>query len=323
MQYNILLCNGTFRGRRMNQQLREIILGVQHLFNGFDSLVKKPLDSSILEDKPPIFLVGAPRVGSTLVFQVMLGQMRLAYISNIMALFPSVMVKMCKLSKRVACGYSGNIRESEYGYVPGLFSPNEAGKIVRKWFDKAESEQKREYVRRTFCLISSITGCPIFMKNPTNSIRIREIRSILPESQFILLQRDPLMTAQSILLSRRRVLGRDDGWFSVKPPGYESVLVKHPFYQVLWQVLTLEKLVLTSFVDDPDVLFKMKYEEFCENPRVILRKIRERFQLDWRDDAPPLNQSMPVSSQIRLASDEWQKLGCIYHEVKASEQEIS
>ena len=175
----------------MNQGVRKIALAIQKLFNGFDSAVKKSCDDLTMDEYPPIFMVGAPRTGSTMIFQVMVSQLRLAYISNIMALMPSLMVKLCMFSRRVACGYDGGIRESEYGYIPGLLSPNEAGKIADKWFDAMISDEEKKYVGRTFRMISSITKCRFLMKNQMNTLRIKQIRAVLPDSRFILLRRAP------------------------------------------------------------------------------------------------------------------------------------
>jgi hypothetical protein len=306
----------------MNRALRKVILQVQRLFNDFDSLVESASDSSISEGMLPIFLLSAPRAGSTLLYQTMLGQFRLAYISNVMALLPSCMIKLCKLSKRVAYGYDGRIRESEFGHVPGLLSPNEAWKITQKWFRETKTDQEQEYVRRTFQMISSITGCPMLLKNPMNTFFIQNIRSILPNSRFIFLHRDPLMTAQSIFLARRNASGGDDRWFSVQPPGYESVINKPAFYQIVWQVLSVEKFVVNSLANDSERFLMVKYEDFCRSPYQVLQEIREAFQLEWRADSPPLEQSIPASNEIRLTSNEWQDLQSVYHELKAASPRV-
>jgi hypothetical protein len=307
----------------MNRSLRKVVLQVQRLFNDFDSLVKSPSSSSLSEHKAPIFLISAPRAGSTLIYQTMLGQMRLAYISNVMALAPSHMMKLCKLSRRVAYGYDGRIRESEYGHVPGLLSPNEAWKITHKWFKETKNDQEREFVRRTFQMISSITGCPVLLKNPMNTFSIQEIRSILPNSRFIFLRRDPMMTAQSIILARRKVSGGDDRWFSVQPPGYESVMNKTPLYQVAWQVLSIEKFVMNLLSSDPERFLIVQYENFCKNPHQALQEVCAAFQLEWRDDSPPLEREMPVSDVVRLTSNEWQELESTFHEMKAANPEVA
>jgi hypothetical protein len=207
--------------------------------------------------------------------------------------------------------------------VPGLLSPNEAWKITHKWFREAKNDQEQEYVRRTFHLISSITGCPLLLKNPMNTFSIQEIRSICPNSRFIFLRRDPMMTAQSIILARRKVSGGDDRWFSVQPPGYESVMDKSPFYQVVWQVLSVEKFVTNSLSNDHDRFLMVKYESFCRNPYQVLQKIRDAFQLEWRDDSLPLEQSIPDSNEIRLTSNEWQDLEAVYHELKEESPEVT
>jgi hypothetical protein len=234
-----------------------------------------------------------------------------------MALMPSIMVKMCKVWPRVARGYNDRANRSLYGYIPGLFSPNEAGQIARKCFDETSGDPEQEYVRQTFRMISEATQSPTVMKNLFNTVRIDKIRTILLESRFILVKRDPLFTAQSILQMRRRLQGSDDQWCSVCPPGWESISHKDPFFQVLWQVLELERISVTSCDDNPNILFTLQYEDFCKDPRRWLTEIQQRFGLERRDDALPMDQSIPVANKVRLSESEWDRLKRVHDDIKS------
>jgi hypothetical protein len=172
-------------------------------------------------------------------------------------------------------------------------------------------------------MISSITGCPVLLINPMNTCSIQEIRSILPNSRFIFLRRDPLMTAQSIILARRKASGGDDRWFSVQPPGYESVMNKTPFYQVAWQVLSIEKFVMNLLSNDTERFLIVQYEDFCRNPDQVLQEVCDAFRLEWRDDSPPLERAIPVSDEVRLTSNEWQELESIFREMKTANPEVA
>jgi len=74
--------------------LRKYLLEIQGLFSGFDSLAKKNTAEDLPEELNPIFIVGAPRSGSTLLFQLLIRHTKLIYISNLMALFPNQMIKI-------------------------------------------------------------------------------------------------------------------------------------------------------------------------------------------------------------------------------------
>lgn len=147
---------------------RRLMLAIQKTFNNFDPSVKTRFsDEESLSKNPPIFIIGSPRAGSTLLFQVLSGQFQLSYISNIMAAFPSLMVRLLQFFPSAARGYTGEIKESRYGYIPGIFSPNESGKILAKWLEDSQDPNHDIYVRRTFAAITNLSGCPMVFKIKT------------------------------------------------------------------------------------------------------------------------------------------------------------
>jgi hypothetical protein len=306
----------------MNEATRQIVLRIQRLFNEFDPLVTETATGA-MPAYPPIFIVGAPRTGSTALFQVMLRSFRLAYISNAMALFPRFMVRLCRAYPRAASGYDGIIRESRSGYVPGLLSPNEAGKILRRWFDKGSLEQEVNYIRRTFELISEFTRAPTLFKNTNNSLRISTIRRVLPNSRFVLLTRDPMFTAQSLLLSRREMFGSDQRWFSVEPPGRDTVLGTSPLRQVLWQAMITQRIVEEAFADQPESLLRIRYEDFCDMPGRVLAELHAKLQIAWRDDAPRNPAPLRASRQVRLSVVEWMELESHYRDLLATDSSFA
>jgi hypothetical protein len=56
--------------------------------------------------------------------------------------------------------------------------------------------------------------------------------------------------------------------------------------------------------NDPERFLTVKYENFCRKPFQVLQDVRDAFELEWRDDSPPLEQSIPVSDEIHLTSNE-------------------
>jgi hypothetical protein len=53
-----------------------------------------------------------------------------------------------------------------------------------------------------------------------------------------------------------------------------------------------------------------------ENPSFTLTLTN---MLEWRDHLPPFEQSISVSGEIRLTSNEWQELESVYRELKAQD----
>lgn len=99
----------------MNRFLRIIALKLQSLFQGHSRQVYNISENlAIPSDDHPVFIVGAPRTGSTLIFQDLIQHFRIAYISNLMALLPKYIVPLFEFSRRRILSHSG-IRPSHFG----------------------------------------------------------------------------------------------------------------------------------------------------------------------------------------------------------------
>ena len=289
----------------MGALLRAAALGIQRRFNGFDPATRGPLRPYASEAHHPIFVIGAPRTGSTLLYQTMIQQLRVSYISNLMGLVPNRMTSIARLSRR-AMARPRDLRESDYGYVPGLFSPSEAGAVFRRWFDRDLPEADRVRVRNTFAMLSAIAEAPVLTKNLMNSLRLPIIHEVLPEARFIHVRRDPLFTAQSLWLARRKHFGNDRKWFSAEPPGFEAVRHKPPAYQVVWQVREIEAGIAQFIAGCSAPVIVVNYEDLCGNPGSVLRTISESCGTDRRDVPAPAPST--ASNAIALTPAEWAEL---------------
>jgi hypothetical protein len=292
----------------MNETLKNVLLSVQELFNDFDHVIWKKKYEPINDELQPIFIVGPPRTGSTLLYQLMIRHYRCAYISNIMAALPRYMVRLCGAFPVIATGRGDKLHPGYYGYVPGLLGPNEAGKILRNWFDGPRSENTAEAVGKTVNAISTLTGAPILFKNLTNSIRIDDIRRVFPSSRFIVLRREPLFAAQSILQSRQRLHQDKNQWWSVEVPGFEDVLGESPAFQCLWQVITIDNVVDAALADCPDRVARVSYEDLCERPEAVLGELAAAFGLVEKVGVPPPTSEIRGANRVRLDKDEWDDL---------------
>lgn len=272
-------------------------LGIQKFFMGFDSYMERCGNG---ESAPPVFIVGAPRSGSTVLMQSLTRMYDVGYISNMMALMPKYMLRIAKLDKKNILAPK-ELVESEYGYISGLSSPNEAGKVMRFWFD-SEPDRKKESIRRTVSCLHKIFGTDIIIKNLYNSLRLKTIASVFPEARIIYLKRDPLYTAQSIYIGRMKYREDMSEWFSVEPEGHESVLHMSPEYQVAWQVLKIE-----SAIESCLGLFKnpiiMNYEDLS------IKAIEDTGkQLNLRRRPVFTANELSMRNSVKLPEKIWEKL---------------
>ena len=225
------------------------LTGFAYYLIGKDVILQKVEQNLIIrqevdaDEVRPIFIIGPPRTGSTLLYELMISGYRTSYFSNLASLFFKSPASVTEMSQRLGLKYrfSGS---STFGYIRGLWAPSEAGPIFNYWFGRPLENRRRSIdpriPRHTIKEIMACMGGPFVSKNLNNSLRLEQLSAIFPKAVFVHIRRSPIYTAQSIILSRRRFLGSDGEWFSVKPPNYKELLYLPPFEQVAWQIKAIE-----------------------------------------------------------------------------------
>ena len=230
----------------------------------------------------PIFIIGAPRTGSTILYEALISTYQVSYISNIAALFYRSPALCTWLTKNLARNrrFQG---KSQFGYIRGLTSPSEAGRLFSYWFGEQSFNETPEihnvstnYIRSTVSTISSIMGGPLVTKNLNNSFRLRAIHKAFPNAIYLYIKRDPLYTAQSLLIARRKLFKNETHWFSVKPPGYESMINKSQYDQIAWQVKAVEDLIENEIHSlKLQRALTIHYQDFCADYTGTLKIISD------------------------------------------------
>lgn len=267
----------------------------------------------------PIFIVGAPRTGSTLLSELLISTYRTSYISNLCALLYRSPVLATKLTKSLGPvhTFSGI---SKYGYIQGLSAPSEAGVLFKHWFgdDKGIKQAKPRLlfphvVRTAVDSMCCLMGGPLIAKNLYNSMRLRRINQIFPNAIYIYIKRDVLYTAQSIILARRKLFKNDGGWFSVKPQNYETLLELGPFEQVIYQIRSIENYIKKVLYDGHiKNVIEIWYEDMCSDWQRVLKKIAElcdKYGVTLQENKQLTNNiSLRLSEERILDDREWQRL---------------
>ena len=269
-------------------QFRNLILKFQHAFG--NTRILKSLEHAFIRNAPaeflpPIFIVGAPRTGSTLLYQLLIQRFHLAYMTNLQSFFYGSPAIIAKLTKRLTSSRSSNFpTKSKYGYISGAFAPSEAGATYRYWFGENDisdspSESRKEAARKTIGCISASESTAFVAKNLYNSMRLATISSVFPEAFFIWITRDPLYTAQSLMMMRRRLYGSDYTWASVKPPTWKELVKYSPFEQVVHQIKDINDYILNILSLKERIRYiEINYRELCLKPHHTLMRIAESYQ---------------------------------------------
>lgn len=234
---------------------------------------------------PPVFIIGAPRSSSTLVYQSMVAYFDVGYITNFTRNFYRVPLSGI-LAQRI---FFGTVRynefKSRFGRTEGQLGPNEAADFWYQWFPRGKNvyvekgATPREVLvsfRKKVLEISAFLGKPVIFKNLYNSMRINPIMEALPESFFVVCRRNPVDIAQSILRSREIELGTRGEWWSVPPKEIEKIEQHDPVEQVVEQVYYIYKQIEEDLKEwGVKRVYYIDYEEFCRNPSGLLLGFRE------------------------------------------------
>lgn len=227
---------------------------------------------------PPLFILGLPRSGTTLVYQYLVHRLELAYFTNGVGRFPGA---PCLVSgyQRIRHGdYHSDFR-SEYGVVAGPNAPREAGSFWGTYFDLEEysvavrgGSLAESRLRSTVGLVERMFGGRHFVnKNVKHMLWLPALARIFPEARFLVVHRNLLDVGLSLLEGRRRFAPERDGWWSVRPPGYRNLSALPLSDQIAAQVLGLDsKLRADTGRLAGERTLSVEYEAFCRDPEELV-----------------------------------------------------
>ncbi|MFT3892220.1 MAG: sulfotransferase [Anaerolineales bacterium] len=297
-------------GERMSRRALEYY-AIQKILSPVDNLLAWVMSSSVPSQVyyPPIFIIGAPRSGSTLLYQYLSLVLDVSYISNMWAIFPRSGSHMFPGKTVPPVDFN-----SFYGNSAFLFGAHEGGSIFTQWFpDKdqhftsAIPDLAKRGMRTYFETVSSIGKRPWLTKNVRNSMRIQVLKDVFPEGVYIRLKRDPLLIAQSIIEGRYKLTGSLENNFTVMPKEWESIRTLPYPRQVAQQVYYIEAQTDNDLADVPaERVINCDYDAFCSAPFEFAVEVCKRWQfVHLRSDIPETvkNKTFKVSRSIRLSSN--------------------
>ena len=231
----------------------------------------------------PIFIIGAPRTGSTILYQVMTNCWDIGYINNLECSFHEIILAASKLSKIIFKNKSHNNFTAIHGGTNGLNSPSECGAFWYRWFpinrhfvDQNElTPEQQGDMRKVIGGLITVKEKPLLFKNMNCGQRIRAFSKIFPDAIFLYCRRDPLFVAQSLLKVRKERYGDFNKWWSIMPKEYSRIHTLNPLEQVVAQIYYIEEQIkkdLMSFYSDKYMI--VSYEEFCKSPARQLKEVK-------------------------------------------------
>lgn len=287
-------------------------------------------------EQPTVFVVGAPRSGTTLLVQLAVSSHRFGYVNNLVARFWKAPYLGMRLARELAdedrppdVGYS-----SELGFTPGYEGPHEFGYFWRRWFDYGETHSVDEaalaradaaLLRREVAAMQGATGRPLLLKNLVFSFQIDFLAEVFPRAVFVHCRRESAFVAQSLLRSRERSRGSREEWFSVKPPEYPALRERPYPEQIAGQIYHTRRHVERAFRRLPPGRFcRVDYEELVRSPLRSVERIVEAVETQggsvepWDDFEPP---ELRSTNEVKIDRREFERLREICRRLFETEQE--
>ena len=256
----------------------------------------------------PLFIVSAPRAGSTLLFESL-------------SRFPQLW-STAKESHETIEGIP-ELHPAARNYSSNCLTAADATPEIALTLKERFTEQLQNRQEQLFLDINAEQrpqSVKFLEKTPKNSLRIPFIKAMFPEARFIYLYRDPRQNISSIIegwRSRRFVAYRQvpgwpfQEWSFLLAPGWSELkdysIAKIATHQ--WKMANSYIMNDLKKISAQDWCF-VRYDDLVADPRKIISQISEFAQLEWDEQVEQMvSRSLPVSHMSVSAPcpDKWRK----------------
>lgn len=261
---------------------------------------------------PIVFIVGAPRSGTTIINQLLAAATDCAYIDNLAACFwedPVIGLQFSNklIKKRI---YNG---KSEFGQTSDLSEPHEFGAFWRSRLNYNDMTQQGEnhYVdwqslANELRQMVSVNGKPLVMKVFQLGWHINQIQTVLPEARWIYVNRKIANNALSLLNMRLKRTGNIDEWISSMPATCIGKYEGMPFHQVVSQVTETNKhLDFELSKLDKNSVIRISYDSLIIDTQNIIEVIAKQLGLNIRSEFFALNKIETKNTDQYKLPKEW------------------
>ena len=260
--------------------------------------------------KKPIFILGLPRSGTTILEELFTAHKDTAYFENYSAKFyrrPWMFRFIPLLMKYRKLRYNIDRPKRSEGWVWDRYAN------LLDYLDesKVTEDKKRYYDEAIKYQLKAFNATRFVSKNPRNCMRIRWIDTMFPNAVYILIKREKKSVISSIYQALNRYKRKWGDQF-LKPPsslrGYGFIKTKLgsektdmqtsvEFYDMYSNALEKDLPTIA------DRTITIEYEEFVKDPRNTIKKLYEFTNLEWYDE---LEEFIP--KQLKLGNNEKWKL---------------
>jgi hypothetical protein len=250
-------------------------------------LALRPIERRLLEGArraphPLLLVVGPPRSGTTLAYQILAHALPVTWFNNLGELFPRSPLAANVLFRRW-CRPPAPCFESFYGNTASLLAPNDAFHVWDRWLGNDRYSVPasllpavQDDMRRFFDAWTTTFDRPLLNKNVRNAACVELLAEVFPEAFFVVVRRDPLRVAQSLIQARQFVQGdRAAGWglWSRDVPAADPLECVDA---VCDQVREIDGRLQASTQRLGSRAVEVRYEALCESPVDVVETIVQR-----------------------------------------------
>jgi hypothetical protein len=258
---------------------------------------------------PLILVCGAPRSGTTVVYQTLASHLPVAYFSNLTALFPRSPLVAQRLFARFV-RKPGDAYHSFYGRTQGLGGTSDALFLWDRWLGVDRSVVPCEMrakaagaMRKFFAAADGVFDLPLINKNNSLNLSAHLVAEHLPHATFLCLTREPRQLARSLYRARCDIhgstqvaygAGGSDSTAEAVDPG-RSVCQQARYYEDVNR-RQVERLGADRF-------WLVSYEAFCCDPGALVRRVAAEILGDDQSIVGEPPRSFPSLRGERVPAD--------------------
>ncbi|WND03216.1 sulfotransferase [Temperatibacter marinus] len=322
----------------MTEKKRDIDIGrskdfekdasLEDVLSTLNTLIKPHKGSQKENQYPPIFIVGCPRSGSTLLLQWLASLGHFSYPSNLLARFYAnpyfgglVQNALIDYDEQNILNFDKSIDyQSNLGRSTGALAPSEFWYFWRQHFsldeisvltESAKKAVDKENFKEALAGIEEVYNKPTVMKAMILNWDISFLAELVPNALFLNVERSDFHAAQSLYYARTNFFNDVKRWYSFKPPEYEQLKEKDPLEQVAGQVIHTKRAVIEELAKiNPSNQLTLNYKDFCSDPAGIFHKITAKLALLGYDQAMPYSGPTHYTyrEEIKLSTDQEKQL---------------
>lgn len=235
----------------------------------------------------PIFIVGVPRSGTTLLYSLLANDNQFYWLSRLDVIFPKspfFTYLIRRITDWIAPVKYTSQKDTIAG-VSGLFPPSEGISYWERWYPRGTKQVKltesdfmeksaakfRNDVNFRLCMFGKQR---LLAKQPAHSIKIRYFDRIFSDCIFIQITRDRSKTVNSLVRAKGKK--RHIKFWGIKPPGWENLYDADHQLQAEFQydeTMKIMKEDLSMIKDKEKRVIQVKFEDLIENSAKEVERI--------------------------------------------------